>query len=447
MELLEGMSLDTLLYKEGYLGPGRAARIAVQVLSALQAAHDKGIIHRDLKPANIFLSNRRGRPDTAKLLDFGISKFIASDEAVATSLTQSGIILGTPWYMAPEQARGDLDLSPAADIYSMGVVLYEAVTGTLPFDAPSYTALLIKITSTPPPDPLMYNPALPLKLSQIITSALARDPRERFADCEEFRERLLPFTKARAGSYGRSPTAHSWRWSRRGDEDSHETPVEVPHAGRIRPAIRTAVFAGLGRASDQIGLERGGWLRVVSANDVASALEQIGEFSPHLVVASSSVQGGSPAGLVRAILDEAPGFRSPLIVVDLDSDSPGLAIHEWSVEQGGYEERRAPLEQLGDEIEQLCVRDGVVCSRAADLKDIGYYDVIDRDGCSIHVQTEVAAADEIRIRTIVFKNGLVADTSVQTCRSTKEHIVRDSTIAAEAQHNRALDRVRQNISE
>jgi hypothetical protein len=89
------------------------------------------------------------------------------------------------------------------------------------------------------------------------------------------------------------------------------------------------------------------------------------------------------------------------------------------------------------------VRDTPTCSRAADLQDIGYYDVIDRDGCSIHVQTEVTAADQVRIRTMVFRDGLVTDSNVQTCRSTKENIVRDSTVAADDQHNEVLDLVRQ----
>jgi serine/threonine protein kinase len=443
MEYLDGTNLDSLLHREGYLGTGRVARIAVQVLSGLGAAHDRGIIHRDLKPANVFLCHRPGRPETAKLLDFGISKFLAADDEVTTSLTQAGIILGTPWYMSPEQARGDLDLSPAADIYSMGVVLYEALTGMLPFDAPSYTALLIKITTTPPPDPLQLNPALPLRLAQIITKALSRDPRDRFASCEELQKQLLPFTKAQAGSFGRPSVNGSWRWGRRADEDSMETPVEVPHAGRVRTSIRTAVFAGLGRASDQIGLERGGWLRVISASDLAGTLESVEEFSPHLVVASSAVKNGGVEDLASTILDKLPGFRSPLIIVDLDSDAPGLTIHEWSVEQGGYAERRAPLEQLGDEIENQCVKEPVTCSRAADLQDIGYYDVIDREDHSLHVQTEVTTADEIRIRTIVFKNGTVADSNVSSCRSSKENIVRDSTVAAEAQHNDALTSVRQ----
>jgi len=441
MEYLDGRSLEALLKRNSYIGVGRASRIAIQVLAGLQAAHDKGIIHRDLKPANIFLCRRPGQPETAKLLDFGISKFLASDEQLGDPLTKAGIILGTPWYMSPEQARGDRDLTPAADIYSMGVVLFEASTGALPYEAESYTALLIKITTVDPPDPAMHDPTIPAGFSKIVTRAMARDPRDRFGSCAELVQRLAPFADASSGAL-HPPVVRRLRWPRRADADDAETPAEVPSGIRNKPTVRKAVFIGLGRSSDQISLERGGWLHIVSTPNAESALEAIEDLAPNLVVASASVGAGVAETLLEQVLERVPRFRAPLIVVDLDSESPGLLIKEWSVEQGTYASRRVVVEQLGEEIERLCLKDTARCSHSAALQEIGYYDSIDREDCSVHVQTEVMVTDEIRVRTTVLKNGQVTESEVNTCRSTPDRVVVATSRAAEAQHMSMLSRIR-----
>ena len=133
MELLEGKTLQGLLAKDGPLDVAHAVSIMLQVSSAVAAAHEAGIIHRDLKPANIFIVQRSDVPTIVKVLDFGIAKLAAEswDDEDRMNLTQVGAMIGTPRYMSPEQCE-DGELTPAADVFSLGVILYEMLTGTVP---------------------------------------------------------------------------------------------------------------------------------------------------------------------------------------------------------------------------------------------------------------------------------------------------------------------------
>ena len=145
MEHLNGEPLSARLQTEGQLPITEAIAVTRQVLEALGAAHKKGIVHRDLKPDNIFLTRRRDGSVQAKLLDFGISKSL---DQKALGLTRTGTVLGTPYYLSPEQARGASDIDLRVDIWGAGVVLYESVTGELPFLADNYNALLVQISRT-----------------------------------------------------------------------------------------------------------------------------------------------------------------------------------------------------------------------------------------------------------------------------------------------------------
>ena len=142
MEYLDGRELREDLRNTPVVDPQRALRILYQVARALDAAHAKGIIHRDLKPENIFLIDRADQKDVVKILDFGISKIKG---ARASNLTQTGMVIGTPHYMAPEQARGDRDIDTRVDIYALGSIAYEMFTGRLPVNGESPTAILMKI--------------------------------------------------------------------------------------------------------------------------------------------------------------------------------------------------------------------------------------------------------------------------------------------------------------
>jgi len=189
MEYLEGIDLAALL-DQGPVDQARTVHIVSQVLAALEAAHEHQIIHRDLKPENVFLIERGGDPDFVKLLDFGISKFAGGEEA-KLHLTSTGLILGTPYYMSPEQARGERELDQRSDLFSIGVILYQLLTGERPFAADNLNQLLYQITSGQVTSPRELNPEISQPLERVVLKALAHDVEHRFASAPEFRAALL----------------------------------------------------------------------------------------------------------------------------------------------------------------------------------------------------------------------------------------------------------------
>jgi len=186
MELLEGSPLSRVLETGGPMAPVRAIHIMRQVLRAVGAAHDKAIVHRDLKPDNIFLVDKDGQRDFVKLLDFGISKVIDPDlEVAATKLTTTGVVIGTPLYMAPEQALGS-EVDHRADIYACGVILYEMLAGRPPFDGATYAVLVGKLLTQEPDHLAAVRSGLPAALVAAVHRALDKEPSNRFASAEMF---------------------------------------------------------------------------------------------------------------------------------------------------------------------------------------------------------------------------------------------------------------------
>ena len=180
MELIEGGDVARLLATEGRQAPARAARLAVDAAAALQAAHDAGLVHRDVKPGNILL-RADGR---AMVADFGIARATGED-----GMTRTGATLGSVEYFSPEQARGER-AGPASDIYALGVVLYELLTGTRPFRGDSPYAVATARLRMPPPDPREIVPDLPAGLAAIVLRAMARQPEERFVSAGAMRADL-----------------------------------------------------------------------------------------------------------------------------------------------------------------------------------------------------------------------------------------------------------------
>jgi serine/threonine-protein kinase len=187
MELLTGEDLGTRLRRLRSIAIDDASRVLDQVASGLEAAHDAGILHRDLKPDNIFLSRIEGAEgaegaeggEVAKILDFGMAKVIVKGADLGDGSAQDGTLIGTPFAMSPEQAkRGPID--HRSDLWSLGVVLFRALTGVRPFRAKSIGELLAQITSDPIPVPSSLNPSLPPEIDRFFEKALARDPAERF---------------------------------------------------------------------------------------------------------------------------------------------------------------------------------------------------------------------------------------------------------------------------
>jgi serine/threonine-protein kinase len=175
MEYLDGRTLKQLIVDEAPLDPVRAIDIAVQILRAARFAHKRGVIHRDLKPHNVMVDAE----DRAKVTDFGIARAGASD------MTQTGSIMGTAQYLSPEQAQGHA-VTPQSDLYSIGICLYEMLTGRLPFDGDSAVTIALKQVNEAPLPPSAFNGAVTPELEGVVLHALEKDPMHRFADADEF---------------------------------------------------------------------------------------------------------------------------------------------------------------------------------------------------------------------------------------------------------------------
>lgn len=192
MELLEGRTLRDLLAHEAPLDPARAVSMMLQACAAVGQAHDSGLIHRDLKPANIFIEQRPNLPAVVKVLDFGVAKFAVEEhEDDYDTLTQVGAIIGTPRYMAPEQCSGAAQLTPAADVYSLGIILYEMLTGVVPFNADTPLAIALKQVSEAPTPPREIVSSVPFELQKVVLHALQKNPAYRPGNADEFRQELI----------------------------------------------------------------------------------------------------------------------------------------------------------------------------------------------------------------------------------------------------------------
>jgi len=236
MEYLEGRDLGAELQECGSLAPRRAVHIIAQVLRGLAAAHDKGIIHRDMKPENVFLTSREDVRDFVKIMDFGISKIIDAHDS-KVRLTETGAVVGTPIYMAPEQARAEQTIDHRADIYAVGVMFYEMLCGRPPFVATTYLELVTQHLFDTPPALSSMRPEVPPALEQAVMRALEKDPAARHQSARAFAQAIPPAeafegevwdglptlqgdrtappaAKAGAGAFAAPTTARSRHWQK-----------------------------------------------------------------------------------------------------------------------------------------------------------------------------------------------------------------------------------------
>ncbi len=186
MEFLDGESLAECLGREQVLPEQRILRIISQACSALAAAHAKGVVHRDIKPENLFLLKRK-ETDFVKVVDFGISKSLraSSDEEETTRLTQTGMVLGTPLYMSPEQARGDDELDHRVDVYALGVIMYEAAAGRVPFVGNNYLSVISQVLNEEPKPLRELRPDLSEEFEAVVMKAMSKDVKERYASAND----------------------------------------------------------------------------------------------------------------------------------------------------------------------------------------------------------------------------------------------------------------------
>jgi serine/threonine-protein kinase len=179
MEYLEGPTLEQLVRETGPLSPGRVVYLLRQVCGALTEAHAAGLVHRDLKPSNVIVATLGGQRDVAKLLDFGLVQDL-STTVTDERLTRTGMVLGTPAYMSPEQAAGDSTVDARGDLYSLGAVAFFALTGRPPFQGKTIGHLLAAHRGEPPPPITDLRPDVPADLAAVIARCLAKDPTDRF---------------------------------------------------------------------------------------------------------------------------------------------------------------------------------------------------------------------------------------------------------------------------
>jgi serine/threonine-protein kinase len=187
-ELLQGEELGDVLSRLGKLDVATAAYLMRQVCGALEAAHVQGVVHRDLKPENLFLVGDPTRP-TVKIIDFGISK---QGDGAGAGLTKTGMVMGTPAYMAPEQARGER-VDARADVYAAGAILYRMLTGRTPFETTDASAALSAVLTEEPTRPRLIAPEIPEAIEMIVERAMAKNPAARFSSMAELEAALAPF--------------------------------------------------------------------------------------------------------------------------------------------------------------------------------------------------------------------------------------------------------------
>ncbi len=270
MEYLDGESLTARILARGRLSPAELYPIAKQLLDALAAAHAAGIVHRDLKPDNVFLlKSRRGEPEFVKLLDFGISKFSGSNSAF--SMTRTGAVMGTPYYMAPEQAKGARDLDHRVDIYAAGVILYEALAGQVPFQADTFNELLFKIVLETPRPLLEVAPEVDPAFAAIAARAMAREPGQRFPTAEAMQQALEEWA-------GSAPAALA--------------PGAPPAA---RAALASAPGDRLTATSPPLALTPGAWTGAPALDDVVVKPKKKSPLIAAAVAAVILVGGGAAA--------------------------------------------------------------------------------------------------------------------------------------------------------
>jgi serine/threonine-protein kinase len=197
MEYLEGRDLGTILDTDGRLGPTAAVDLVLQACEILAEAHAVGIVHRDLKPENIFVTTGRDGAAFVKVLDFGVSKLPRSRSRRERSLTRAEATLGTPHYMSPEQWASARDVGPAADLWALGVVLFELLTGERPFEHELFPQLCAKIMNAPPRSLASLRPDLPTAIEAVIGRCLEKIPERRYRDVVELARALAPFASPR----------------------------------------------------------------------------------------------------------------------------------------------------------------------------------------------------------------------------------------------------------
>jgi serine/threonine protein kinase len=354
MEYLDGRSLADWIRHDGRLRPERALHVAAQIADALQASHNHGVIHRDLKPDNIFLITHNGAHDFVKVLDFGLAKLVGTDRRPAHN-TRSGTVFGTPFYMAPEQCEGKVEIDHRADIYALGVILFEMVTGKLPFGGTGFGEIICKHMTVTPPAARSLVPDLPLAIDEILFRALAKNPAHRFQSMTEMRSALLDpdgYSESWESSASRHNISGRFQAARpmARSELSLPPPVRVARSSRselsLPPPVRVA------RSSRGPGGGAGGRSLVTGAR---STVTGVGEIAGSRVDAIPRARYGAKVALavtavVAVVILQTSGLRRPVAGVVAAAQAlrrPSLVRLSFGSDPEGADVIRADGVRLG----------------------------------------------------------------------------------------------------
>ncbi|MGK3983763.1 protein kinase [Sorangium sp. So ce136] len=299
MELLEGEDLETRLAREGRLTGAATLTIVTQVCKALRRAHETGIIHRDLKPANLFLS-RQDEDELVKVLDFGIAK--AEGMLLAGKETKTGTLVGSPYYMSPEQVRRSKSLDRRSDLWSVGVIIYRCLTGRLPFPGEEIGEVFVAICTEDFPLPSSLAPELGPEVDRFFARALMRDPEHRFQSASELAEAFHAAIHL-AGVETRAPQpsapAEGAPHPLAGHDGASGTAVASPETIRMAPGAIGVAPGAIGMAPGAIGMAPGAMAAGPGANAAspdafASTLRGGAASVPHRSPGSGGAEGGAP---------------------------------------------------------------------------------------------------------------------------------------------------------
>jgi serine/threonine-protein kinase len=342
MEFLDGRSVLEVLRADGAIEIGRALHIAQQICAALGEAHEAGIIHRDLKPENIMLVRRGSDPDFVKILDFGIAKFVTS-EGQGDIHTQQGLVFGTARYISPEGASGD-PVDARSDVYSLGVVLYQMLSGEVPFHSENpISLLLMHINDKPPPMRSKARAAhVPPAVEEVVMRALTKRPADRYANAREFGQALLD--AAGRSSLALPPVSGSpRRASEAAAAGARPVPASIapppePAGGALPPMIRTLEGPAVAPEDAKEPAFVGSWQapRQMPATRLQAAvsLEELEERATSILAASTHAGAIAPAPS-----EDRPSRADPLA----RTDPAGTPVDSQSMEAVRLPSNRAPI--------------------------------------------------------------------------------------------------------